>query len=185
MIENLKIKSLLKQITEKEHIKDYLLVMYGHFDQVMIISTIKLVERKLQLEKFPANIITKTKIICVEMLQNITKHRNTNDSDLPYFIIGTNDKTLNILSGNIVTKESKQNIENKLNEFVKVDKNTFKEYYMQAFKNSALTEQGNAGLGLLEIVYRSNQNVKFNMQSITEDYYSFNLDVLINKTVEV
>lgn len=185
MIEDPKIKPLLKQLTEREHIQDYLLVMYGQFDQVMIVSTIKLIERKLQLEKFPASVITKTKIICTEMLQNITKHQSGNNTDLPYFIIGTNDKTLNILSGNLVTRESKQNIENKLNEFVKVDKSTFKEYYMEAFKNSALTEQGNAGLGLLEIVYRSNQNVKFNMQSIAEDCFSFNLDVLINKAVEV
>ncbi len=185
MINDPKIKPLLKQITERENIKDYLLVIYGQFDQAMVVSAVKLIEKKLQLEKFQPNIITKTKIICTEMLQNITKHQSTNNTDLPYFIIGTNDKTLNILSGNLVTKASKQNIENKLNEFVKIDKDTFRDYYKEAFKNSALTEQGNAGLGLLEIVYRSNQNVKFHMQSIAEDCFSFNLDVLINKSMSV
>lgn len=181
MIEDPKIRSLLNDISNRDKIKDYLLVIYGQFNQDILVSAIKLIEKKLVLEKFPPNVITKTKIICTEMLQNITKHKHEDISILPYFIVGTNDKTLNILSGNIITEASKTLIENKLNEYIKIDKSTFRNYYVEAFKNSVLSSQGNAGLGLLEIVYRSNQNVKFNMQDATNGFYSFDLDVVVNE----
>jgi hypothetical protein len=115
------------------------------------------------------------------MLQNITKHQNENSATLPYFIIGTKDKTLNILSGNIINKKSKDLIELKLNEYIMINKNVFRNYYIEAFKNSVLTDEGNAGLGLLEIVYRANQNVKFEMKNAANGCFSFNLDVTVNK----
>lgn len=180
MIEDPKIKALLNDIGNRDKIKDYLLVIYGQFNQDIIVSAVKLIEKKLILEKFPANVITKTKIICTEMLQNITKHKQENTDVLPYFVVGTNDKTLNILSGNIITEASKTIIETKLNEYIKINKNSFRSYYVEAFKNSVLSSKGNAGLGLLEIVYRSNQNVKFKMQDAAKGYFSFDLDVIVN-----
>lgn len=181
MIEDPKIKALLNDISHRDKIKDYLLVIYGQFNQDILVSAIKLIEKKLVLEKFPANVITKTKIICTEMLQNITKHKQEDTGILPYFVVGTNDKTLNILSGNIITESSKTIIESKLNEYIKINKGDFRSYYVEAFKNSVLSNKGNAGLGLLEIVYRSNQNVKFKMQDIKDGYFSFDLDVVVNE----
>jgi hypothetical protein len=181
MIENPKVIGLLKEIGQKENIKEYLLVIYGQFNQEIVLSAIKLIERKLVLEKFPANIITKTKMICTEILQNINKHQELHGAILPYFIIGTNQKTINILSGNIVTEEAKLLIEAKLNEYITINKNVFRQYYKEMFKNSELSAAGNAGLGLLEIVYRANQNVKYNMENVSKGYFSFNLDVVINK----
>ncbi len=181
MIEDPKIKALLNDISHRAKIKDYLLVIYGEFNQDILVSAVKLIEKKLVLEKFPANIITKTKIICTEMLQNITKHKQENTGLLPYFIVGTNEKALNILSGNIITEASKTIIETKLNEYITINKSTFRSYYVEAFKNSVLSSKGNAGLGLLEIVYRSNQNVKFKMQDVRDGYFSFDLDVVVNE----
>lgn len=183
MIENAKIVSLLKEISEKENIRDYLLVIYGQFNQEIIISSIKLIEKKLTLEKFPTNIITKTKMICTEMLQNITKHQKSHEALLPYFIVGANDKTLNILSGNIISDQSRKIIETKMIEYASVNKTKLREYYIDAFNNSTLSNQGNAGLGLLEIFYRANQNVKYNMQKVSNGFFSFNLDVVVNKQV--
>lgn len=181
MIEDPKIKALLNDISHRDNIKDYLLVIYGEFNQDILVSAVKLIEKKLVLEKFPSNVITKTKIICTEMLQNITKHKQENTGVLPYFIVGTNDRTLNILSGNIITEASKTIIETKLNEYIKINKSSFRNYYVEAFKNSVLSSKGNAGLGLLEIVYRSNQNVKFKMQDVRDGYFSFDLDVVVNE----
>jgi hypothetical protein len=181
MIENAKIVSLLKDISEKENIKDYLLVIYGQFNQEIVVSAIKLIEKKLILEQFPRSVITKTKMICTEMLQNITKHQKSHETILPYFIVGTSDKTLNILSGNIITKESCNVIEAKLLEYGSVDRLDFRDYYIEAFKNAVLSNEGNAGLGLLEIFYRANQNVKYKMQNVTNELISFNLDVIVNK----
>ncbi len=181
MIENPKIVSLLKEISERENIKDYLLVIYGQFNQEIVVSAIKLIEKKLILEQFPRSVVTKTKMICTEVLQNITKHQKSHETILPYFIVGTKDKTLNILSGNIINRESCNLIETKLVEYASVNKNDFRGYYINAFKNSVLSNEGNAGLGLLEIFYRANQNVQYKMQDITNELISFSLDVVVNK----
>jgi hypothetical protein len=45
MIDESEITFLLKDITQRENIKDYLLVIYGQFNQEIIVSAIKLVEK--------------------------------------------------------------------------------------------------------------------------------------------
>jgi hypothetical protein len=183
MIQNTELTHLLKNINDKETIKNYFMVLYGQFNQDMVIATVKVIETKLILEKFQADVITKTKVICTEILQNITKHQKMHDTTLPYFIIGSNDGVLNIMAGNVITEKSKNYLVKKLEEYKKIKADSFKEYYLNAFKNSVLTEEGNAGLGLLEITYRSNQNVKYNVQNIAEGFFSFNLDVIVNKPI--
>lgn len=181
MIENPKVASLLKDISQREGIKDYLMVIYGQFNIEIIVSAISLIERKLIFDKFPTNIITKTKMICTEMLQNITKHQEPHETVLPYFIIGTNGKALSILSGNVVTEKAKGLIESKLEEYISIDNGVLRGYYVGAYKNSVVSENGGAGLGLLEIVYRANQNVKYSMDSISNGCFSYNLEVTINQ----
>ncbi len=179
MIENPKVSSLLKDISGRESIKNYLMVLYGQLNNDIIASAIALIERKLLLEKFPPNIITKTKMICTEMLQNVTKHQEIHGNILPYFIIGANGKTLSILTGNVVTAKAKEKIAAKLEEFISIDSAALRGYYVGAYKNSVISENGGAGLGLLEIVYRSNQNVKYAMTLISEGFYSYDIEVTI------
>ena len=51
MIEDPKIKALLNDISHRAKIKDYLLVIYGEFNQDILVSAVKLIEKKLVLEK--------------------------------------------------------------------------------------------------------------------------------------
>lgn len=183
MIEKPKIKDILDYIGSKENIKDYLLVIYGQLNQEVIISTIKLAETKLRLQNFPPTIISKTKTICAEILQNITKHQLKHDTYQPYLVIGSVDKTLCIYSGNIISEQSKNKITTKLTNYQNVKADEFKEFYIESFKNSILTEEGNAGLGLLDIFYRSNRNLKYNVNSISEGLFSFNLNIELNQNM--
>jgi hypothetical protein len=183
MIHNSELANLLKNIDGKETIKNNFMVLYGQFNQDVVIATVRVIETKLILEKFSSEVITKTKVICTEILQNITKHQKMHDTTLPYFIIGCNDGVLNIMAGNVITEKSKNYLVKKLEEYKQIKADSFKDYYLNAFKNSVLTEEGNAGLGLLEITYRSNQNVKYNVQDIAEGFFSFNLDVIVNKPI--
>jgi hypothetical protein len=149
----------------------------------MVITTVTLIEAKLKLEKFSSEIITKTKVICTEILQNITKHQKKHDTTLPYFVVGSNGGVLNIMAGNVITEKSKNYLVDKLEEYKKINSDSFKGYYLNALKNSVLTEEGNAGLGLLEITYRSNQNVNYYIQNVAEGFFSFNIDVIVNKPI--
>jgi len=61
-----------------------------------------------------------------------------------------------------------------------LDKDLIKDNYIDALKNNIISSEGNAGIGLLDIVYRSNNNVTYNIEDLPQDLFSFNLNVSIN-----
>jgi hypothetical protein len=185
MIRNEKILTILRELQDNENISDYLFVHYGKLDQELAVSMIQMIERKLQLEKFERNTITKTKVVCIEIIQNIIKHQKEHESIFPYFIIGTDKTKLTILAGNLITNDSKEIISKSVNVFKTVEKDNLKKFYLDSLKKSALTEKGNAGMGLMDIVFKSNQQVKYEMNMLSEDLFSYDLQVTLNNITEV
>ena len=171
---------LLKNIDKEEDIQNYLFVYYGKMNLDIIVSTIKLIESKMQMDDFDKSIISKTKMICIEILQNIVKHQEKHNSIFPYFIVGTNDKSLKILTGNVVSKNDRDIIVEKLNHLINLDQNLIEKDYKLALKKNEISKEGNAGLGLIDIVYRSNRNVSYKMDKIESELFTYNLNVLIN-----
>jgi len=183
MIEHSNINDLLENVTSNEDVGRQLLMLYGQINQEVIVSAIKLTERKLVLENVPINIVTKAKIVCTEMLQNILKHQTKHDTFLPNFIIRLTHDGLSIATTNIITEEDKNHITKQLDVFSKISKEDFRNFYVEAFREASITNNGNAGLGLLDIVYRSKQSVKYKMEKISVGLFSFNLDVTISQPV--
>mgnify|MGYP005989190237 CR=1 FL=1 len=180
MIQNTRFLDSLKSLDKQEGIKDYLFVLYGKLDQEMTITAVQLIEKKMKLESFGKSLITRTKMISIEILQNIVKHQENHDEIFPYFALGTDSESLTIMSGNVVTRGDKEIITNKLKQFIDLDESTIREKYKNAIKNSKLTSEGNAGIGLFDIVYRSNKNLTFTMDNLSDNLFSFNLNVSIN-----
>ncbi|MFN5417841.1 MAG: DUF6272 family protein [Flavobacteriia bacterium] len=180
MIQNLNMLELLKNLDKEEEIENYLFVYYGKLNLDIIVSTIKMIESKMLMENFDKSIISKTKMICIEILQNIVKHQEKHESIFPYFILGTNDKSLKILTGNVVSKNDRDIIIEKLNHLINLDQNLIEKDYKLALKKNEISKEGNAGLGLIDIVYRSNRNVSYKMDMLASDLFAYNLNVLIN-----
>jgi len=180
MIQNLNLLELLKNLNTDKAIKNYLFVYYGKLNLDIIISTINMIESKMLLENFDKSIISKTKMICIEILQNIVKHQENHEHIFPYFILGTNDQRLKILTGNVVTKNDRDVIIKKLNHLINLDQNLIEKNYKLALKMNEISSEGNAGLGLIDIVYRSNRNVSYKMDKLTKDLFTYNLNVSIN-----
>ena len=181
MIEHSNINDLLENVTTKEDVGRQLLMLYGQINQEVIVSTIKLAEKKLVLENVPISLVTKAKIVCTEMLQNILQHQTKHDTFLPNFIIRLTQDGLSIATTNIITEEDKSHITKQLDVFSKISKEEFRNFYVEAFRDASMTDSGNAGLGLLDIVYRSKQCVKYKMEKIAAGLFSFNLDVTISQ----
>jgi hypothetical protein len=113
------------------------------------------------------------------MLQNVLKHQSYYDGISPNFIVCLTDEGLNIISSNIVNTDEKDAIISKLEAFSKINKEDFRAYYINSFKDATLSERGDAGLGLLDIVYRSKQNVKYKMEQVSGNLFAFSLNVVI------
>ncbi len=179
VIENPRIEELLNSISQRETMRNNLMVIYGTVNQEIIISTIKLIEKKLITGNFSKTIITKVKMLSTEILQNISKHQTEHQTIYPYFIIGNNNNDLNIISGNVINEHEKNFLANKLPTYKALNREDLKKEYLETFSNSTITNEGNAGLGLLTILYRSDQNIEHDIVTIDEDLYHFNFEVII------
>ena len=118
-------------------------------------------------------------MVSVEILQNICKHQHLSKEALPYFIIGSNAIGVTIYSGNIVNNVAKNVVSDRLNIYSNLDAEQLKGFYRDSLKNTNVSEAGNAGIGLLDIVYRSNQHVECSFHDFKDDLYYFGLNVTI------
>lgn len=180
MIQNVNMAHLLKKMSDHHCIKDYLFVMYGKLDQDMVISMIQLIEKKMKLEKFSKSIITRVKLLSIEILQNIVKHQEKHNEIFPYFILGTKQEDLTIYSGNVINSDDKTIIDERLSKFIALDDENFRDNYKKALQNAVVSSEGNVGIGLLDIVYRSHKNLSYHIDHISPNLYTFNLNVSIH-----
>ncbi len=178
--ENLKIKELISSISNDHFSINNLVLIYGQMNQEVVISTMQLIEKKLYLKKFTKSYINKIKAICTEMLQNITKHQYADANRLPYFILNQSNNYLNFYSGNVVSLADKEFLSEKLALYKEIDFEKLKDIYVQTYSNSILTEEGNAGLGLLTIAIKSKQNLLYDFVKINDEFYHYNLELSIN-----
>jgi hypothetical protein len=138
-----------------------------------------LIEKKLIMEKIDKSKITKTKFVCIELLQNIIHHQSNHESIFPYFILGISEQEITIFSGNVVTKEDKEKLTSSLQEIRDLSIDKIKTLYMTALRENAFTPKGTAGVGLLDIALRSKNEISSAFEKISNDLYTLNLDVKI------
>jgi anti-sigma regulatory factor (Ser/Thr protein kinase) len=180
MFENPPTINSLHELGAKEKIEEYLLLIYGRISQEMIITAIRLAEDKLLLEKFPRQTITRMKIISAELLQNMVKHQVKNDSHPPYFILGFKDTALHIITGNLVTGKCYEALSRRIEEYKKIKPEELKNYYIETFKKAEISEEGNAGLGILDIMYRADQNISYRSTPAVDGLLALEMRVIIN-----
>lgn len=180
MIQNVSLLNFLKKLEKEEHITEYLFVYYGKINNDIIVTSIQMLVEKLKMEGYSKTHITKTKLLAIEVLQNVIHHQTIHPETHPYFIVGADDKTIKIVSGNVVSKEDKEVIVQKLDDFISRDKSDLEKDYKFALKQNKLTNAGNAGLGLIDIVCRANKQVKYKLKKLEKGLFLFNLHVLID-----
>ncbi len=166
-------------LTEEKSFTD-LFILLGSIDKTMIASSIQIIEGKLKALNFPKKLITKTKLIGVEVLDNILKHHSDNPSEQPYFEVVIHEKELKISAGNCISKKDYLFLSETLADYLKLSEKDIKEKYMLQMKTGGFDDQGNAGLGLLTIIKRSVGKYKYNLTKKTDEHYFFNSSIKIN-----
>ncbi|MBI2259231.1 MAG: hypothetical protein HYU67_10090 [Flavobacteriia bacterium] len=180
MIANQSFNGLLENLSNNTNITDFLFVYYGKMNQDLIVSAIHMLENKLIIENFAKTLISKAKIISIEMLQNIVKHQQVHPEIFPYFIVGIDKNSLVFFSGNVVNTLDKEVICKNMDKLKLLKNSNIKENYKYALKNTTISSEGNAGIGLLDIVYRSGNQVNYHFDEFNNQIYTFNLQVLLN-----
>lgn len=170
---------LLEKIERREGIHDFLFVIHYSFNSQTDIDSLQFIENKMRLDGYSNSLITKVKLISIEILQNILKHQSPISDYLPYFALGKSENELVIMAGNAISLESKNFIESKLQANLAIENDALKDHYKKALIENDFSAFGNLGIGLLEIVYRSNKKVDFYFEKLNETNYSFNISVTL------
>jgi hypothetical protein len=169
---------LLQDVTQLEE-QDFLFVLNSPFTGDIIADTIKMIEKNVRLAGYSQQVITRVKMISIEILQNIQKHQIITPGYNPYFVISSHAQELRIYSGNVVSDEVKLKIGERLRVYQSIDPGVIKNFYMESLKNTQVNHNSNASIGLLDIVYRANQNIDYHFKSIENNLSFFGLAVFL------
>jgi hypothetical protein len=161
---------------------DVLMIYQGVFDQQIVKSVISMTEKKLETDHVAEATRKKMFNVMVESLQNICKHQLIVNglTESPFLIIGKNDNTLNIVTGNLIPAIRKSEIEQKIDFVNAMNKDELKDYYKKARLNSVISSVGGAGLGFIDMARKTGNKLDYRFYPVTEDYTYFILNNKIN-----
>ena len=133
-------------------------------------------------------ILKRVYYISVETLQNLFHH-----SDQPVsgnngsvvegnvaFILSEkiNDK-YNIITGNFIKRDNIRTLKERIDQLNFLSKEEVKVLYKLILNNEEFSEKGGGGLGMIDLVKRTGNNLSYNFYNFDEDYIFFSLRIAI------
>jgi hypothetical protein len=170
---------LLNEVTQLDE-QDFLFVLNSPFTGDIIADSIRIIEKNVRLAGYTQQVVTRVKMISIEILQNVQKHQVVTPGYNPYFVISSHASELRIYSGNVVTDEVKIKIGERLQVYQSIEPSVMKTFYMESLKNTQVNHHSNASIGLLDIVYRANQNINYHFKPIENNLSFFGLAVFLD-----
>lgn len=179
-----KIQNHFDEAEERLEEENYnLLVAYaGQFSKDLVNSIPESVEQKLHEKKQRKSIIKRIFSILIEGLQNIRKHSDfvDNEEKLGYIFIADNDEEVCMQFANLVNDESIEVIDAKLKELKAMSESELKEHYREILNNGFMSELGGAGLGLITMVLKSSNYIKYKFEELEEGVHLFKVKVKVH-----
>lgn len=158
--------------SDVENCKD-LFILLGEINLSIIASSIVIIENKLNELNFPKQIISRTKLISIELLDNILKHQLKNSEYKPFFKVIISDKNIKFVSGNCISQKDFEILNDKLTTLSSLKPNEIQDVYMKSLKNNELDTDGNAGLGLLTIMKKDKLEFNYELIKLSNNYYFY------------
>ncbi len=170
-------------------VKDYKinLVYEGEITHQIIKAFTSLTETNMEIDEESISVQKKVFHVMVESLQNISKHadclptENQRKEGKGVFMLGKNDNSYCITSGNVISTVKVQGIKNQLIKVNSLDKDGLKAFYKQQIREGRLTSKGGAGLGFIDIAKKTGNKLNFNFLSLNDEYSFFVLASTISK----
>lgn len=167
--------------------RSLILVYEGEFTQEITKTVLTMAERNLDSIGEEQNIKRKVFNVMVECLQNICKHADSMKREAErraIFMIGMEDDSYMITSGNYIVNENISSLEAKLHQINTLDKDGLKNLYKDLIKNGELSEKGGAGLGFVDIARKSGQKLEYDFTKVNEECSFFAFKTKINRSAE-
>ena len=170
---------------EKENI---ILSFNGVVTSDFLTAVLDIMEKKMtQLDESPK---TKKKVfnVLVECLQNLYHHIDDGVEDnkehrrlkSALVMVVKQDDSFLIQTGNYIDSESVPYLDDRLKKINSLDKDHLREYYREILGNGTLSENGTAGLGMIDIARKSGNKLEYEFLEIDKDFSFFSLNVKID-----
>jgi hypothetical protein len=167
--------------------KDIVLVYEGEVDQSVTKAFTSLIERKLA--SSGESLLFKKKVyhVMIECLKNIFKHSDNLVSGQSLnpaegiFIVAKDDESYNVISGNAIYKNRLNQLVDSIDYINSLSIKDLKTYHRQKLKESILTDKGEAGLGLIDVVKKTQNKIEYSIQPINELFNFLTVKFVISK----
>ncbi|WP_262708098.1 SiaB family protein kinase [Brumimicrobium glaciale] len=152
-------------------------------------SVLRITESKLDHIEKSTKRRKKVYNILVECLQNLYHHNesvikhgdNSKEimSNSSILCISNPEDYYEIKTGNYISKEKAEDLELKIKNINKLDKEELRELYKSVLSKGQFSSKGTAGLGLIDIARKSGNKLEYSFMPIDKNYSFFCLNVKI------
>lgn len=152
-------------------------------------DTIELLINKLKnlqaYQRIKKSLQRKLYSVFVECVDNLYKHRikdpvSIDDEQiLPYIVLTSEEDTYTVSTGNLVTIDSMQDLNDKLERINQQDKNGLKSWYAEIINQDIISDEDGAGLGLIIMALKTEHKIKYDFRSINASYAFFEMHISI------
>lgn len=148
----------------------------------MIHALLELAELRLAVLEVRPGVRKKVIHVLIELLQNIFIHRidfvSHEFNDFLFDLI-REPKYFLVISGNFVRPSQAETLTQKLETYVSMEQEQRRKAYREVLGNGHFNEQGGAGLGLMDIVRKSDGNLTYEFIPVSEDKLFFLMKIYI------
>lgn len=173
-----------KMLSDEMVTAGFPLVYKGEFNhQIMTLFT-SMAEAKIMKSKKEDAIRRKVFHVMVECLQNITKHSDGFEDDKDRIgngicIIGEKQEYYYIITGNKIHNDKIESLKNRIDQLNTLDRDELTELHKKQMVEGKLSEKGGAGLGLIDILRKTGQNLMYDFIPLNNQYHFFILKVTV------
>ena len=157
--------------------KNIIMAFTGHIDQKVINSLLKNIKSKLNLEQVNAGTNKRVYSTLVESVENISKHSSNDHRAM--LLLGKSSNAYTIVTGNQIPNKAIPDFKRKLEFVSSCNQTELKEMYREQML-SGWASENSAGLGILDIAIKSENNIKYDFKPLTDDKSFFLFEVQIN-----
>lgn len=167
---------------------DLVLYYKGNVDSDAVNLLLDSVETKLIAKNDNLALRKRVYNVLIESLQNLYHHVDQAPSD--FYEHGDKfgilrvlkaDDGYNIITGNFITVEHIENLEERLKRINNSSLEEVKELYKLILNNQKLSAKGGGGLGLIDIARKTGNKFDYSFVKYNDNYSFFYLNILVNE----
>lgn len=170
--------------TSLEQSEDEILLSYfGQLDQSLTYILSSKVETILESHKASRSVVKRIFSILIESLQNVRLHsfRSLIKEELVGVIVTKEPDNFKVVVMNLADENAKLILASRINEVNAMDKVELKKKYMDTMTNGVISDKGGAGLGIITIALKSEENIACGFEQIASGLFMVRMTYQVNR----